>query len=572
MAFQLEVNNTIIEAQEGETILAALRRNGFKIPTLCHMSGFSPTGACRLCVVEVEGKKDLITSCTYPAEPGLKIKTNSQAVIKARKTIVELLLANHPDDCLYCVRNGNCELQYMAEEMHIKERKFYSRKNPYRPDHSSPSVFRDPAKCVLCSRCVRVCEEVQLVNAIDFISKAGQTKVNSAYNKGLNASTCIHCGQCIMVCPTGALVDISHSEKVQAALDKPEITVVATLSPSVAVSVAAELSLKPSTDYKAALNAALLKMGFDLICDSSFASDLNILEEAKELQKRIGSNSKLPLFSSCCPSWVKYAEDYHPDILNALSPLKSPQQIMGTMLTSKLPQKLNKSMEKLFVVSIEPCVARKYEASKEELTQKGFSDVDAVLSIRELLRMFRMHGIDLRKTEPVPATGDFSSASSLSSMPAYSGGKMEAIYYTLHHLMTGKKPGMQKFPAARLVNNRKEVKADIGKKEYGFVAVSGIAEVENLLKEIKQNPNHGIHYIEVMACPSGCINGGGQPLSYEQMMVKTRKKLLVEQEKESEFSIPTQNEELMAFLNTFHPDWNQDENALAIYRHTYKPE
>jgi len=569
MAIQIEVNNTVIEAIEGETILMALRRNGFKVPTLCYMSSYSPTGACRLCVVEVEGKKDLITSCSYPVEDGLKIKTNSQAVIRARKTIVELLLANHPDDCLYCVRNGSCELQYLAEELHIRDRKFYSKKNPYRPDHSSSSVFRDPAKCVLCSRCVRVCEETQLVNAVDFISKAGQTKVNSAYNRGLNTSTCIHCGQCILVCPTGALVEISHSERVQAAIDNPDITVVVTIGSSVAVSIAAELGLKTNTDYRSTLNAALLKMGFAFVFDTGFATDLNIIEEARELQNRIGQNSKMPLFSSCCPSWVKYCEDYHPELLTHLSPLKSPQQIMGTILTSRLPDMLGKEMEKLFVVSIEPCVAKKYEASREELTQKGFSDVDAVLTVRELLRMFRMHGIDMKKTEPIMMGEIFTSSSALSSMTGYSGGKTEAVFYALNSLMNGKKHNNIKFPTTRLTNNRREVKLEMGKKEIGFVAVSSISEIENLIKEISQNPNHGIHYVEVMACVGGCVNGGGQPLSYEQHMSKTRKKLLVEQEKTINFYLPNENQELGDFVKTY--TGMEDEQALkSIYLHIQK--
>ncbi len=226
MEFQIEINNKQILVEEGETLLSALRRNAFRIPTLCHMNRFSPTGACRLCVVEVLGKRDLITSCSHPVEEGMRVRTNSPRVIKARKSLVELLLSNHPDDCLYCQRNGHCELQWLAEEMNVKERRFFGKKNTWYPDYSSTSVARDPAKCVLCSRCVRICEEVQRVTAIDFISRGNQTRVNSAFNKGLNESSCIHCGQCIQVCPTAALLDISHVEKVQAALSKDKKQVI----------------------------------------------------------------------------------------------------------------------------------------------------------------------------------------------------------------------------------------------------------------------------------------------------------------------------------------------------------
>jgi NADH dehydrogenase/NADH:ubiquinone oxidoreductase subunit G len=276
MNFTIDVNNTPIDTHEGETLLTALRNNGIKIPTLCHMAGFTPSGACRLCVVEIEGKRDLITSCTYPVEKGLVVRTNSPRVIKARKAIVEMLLANHPDDCLYCERNGNCELQWLAEEMHVKERKFFSKKNSDQRDHSSPGVYRDPSKCILCNRCVRVCEEVQLVTAIEFNYRGNKTKVNSAFNKGLNVSSCINCGQCIMVCPTGALVDISHIEKVQSAINNPAKQAVAMVSGGFTASVAEHFSLKVTDNPLGLITTALKKMGFHKVYDMSAANDLNI--------------------------------------------------------------------------------------------------------------------------------------------------------------------------------------------------------------------------------------------------------------------------------------------------------
>ncbi len=544
MSFSIQVNNTTIEVQEGEILLSALRRNGIKIPTLCYMADFAPSGACRLCVVEVKGKRDLITTCTHPVEPGMEVVTNSARVIKARKAIVEMLLANHPDDCLYCERNGNCELQWLAEEMHVKEKKFFSKKNTDQRDHSSPSVYRDPAKCILCNRCVRVCEEVQLVTAIEFISRGNKTRVNSAFNKGLNISSCINCGQCIMVCPTGALVDISHIEKVRSALDHPQRKPVAMISPAFAASVAEELGLKATDNPLGIITSALKKTGFAKVYDMALANDMNVILEARQLKERADKGAALPMFSSCCPAWISYAEEFIPDNLSHFSTVKSHHQIMGNLIKYHLEKEI--PVEEIYTVSFMPCVANKYEASREENTRKGISETDAVISVREFLRMIRSYGINIKRLEAEKPEQPFINNSVAGQQMAYSGGKAEAVALQLHLMEAGKEGDSFRFTPPKNPGSRKEVKVKIGKKEYGFAWVSGIAEAQRYIDKLNQEARTDIHYVEVMACPGGCAGGGGQPVAgfanYEKS--KNRKKASQDIEKSCKVKIAGLNTEL----------------------------
>lgn len=566
MSFEININNTQVEVHEGETLLNVMRKNGIKIPTLCYMAGFTPSGACRLCVVEVEGKRDLITSCTYPVEEGMVVKTNSSRVIKARKSLVEMLLANHPDDCLYCERNGNCELQWLAEELNVKERKYFSRKNTDKRDHSSPSVYRDPAKCILCNRCVRVCEEVQLVTAIEFVYRGNKTKVNSAFNKGLNVSSCINCGQCIMVCPTGALVDISHIERVQAILDNPGKETVAMLSPAFVASIAEQAGIKNTDNPAGLITAALYKIGFKKVYDMSVASDLNIVLEASILKERMEKNHSTPLLSSCCPAWIKYAEEFTPDILPDISEAKSPQQLMGRIVKYHLHKETES--DKLYTVGFMPCVANKYEASREENTLKGISETDAVITVREFLRMLRSSGISLSRMEAENPLPPLENNSRAGFQMAYSGGKAEAVAMQLNLLLNGKNPSGFKFIPPKNPGSKREVKVKIGKHEFGFAWVSGIMEAQNYLDQLKHDQRTDIHYVEVMACAGGCVGGGGQPVSYfnAREKAKLRKKTSQELEKLSANTIAGQNNDLATYLSaneekagskSFHTNFHQ---------------
>ncbi len=543
MEFQIEINNKQILVEEGETLLSALRRNAFRIPTLCHMNRFSPTGACRLCVVEVLGKRDLITSCSHPVEEGMRVRTNSPRVIKARKSLVELLLSNHPDDCLYCQRNGHCELQWLAEEMNVKERRFFGKKNTWYPDYSSTSVARDPAKCVLCSRCVRICEEVQRVTAIDFISRGNQTRVNSAFNKGLNESSCIHCGQCIQVCPTAALLDISHVEKVQAALSKDKKQVIFFISPAVVASVTDTLGFKSKVKARDRIVAALKRCGAFRVFDLGTAHDVNVLEEARILSDRLAERGggALPLMSSCCPSWVKYVQSFRPGNLVHLSEVKSPQQILGTLVKTSYAVQEGMDPESIFLVAVMPCVAEKYEASLEENTHKGVSEVDAVLTVREFFQLMRGFGLDIAEMEEEQPDRPFDTGSSAGWQAGYSGGKAEAVARELFRIMADPKKEQFKFNLPKNLSGRREIKVPIGGKEIGFAWVSSIAEAEDYIRHLEDEQREDIHYIEVMACLDGCAGGGGQPVSRGFEHVRSRKRICVEMGKANPIKHPGEN-------------------------------
>ncbi len=564
MSFTINVNNAPIDVQEGETLLTIMRGKGIKIPTLCHMKDFAPSGACRLCVVEVEGKRDLVTSCTYPAEPGMVVKTNSSRVIKARKAIVEMLLANHPDDCLYCERNGNCELQWLAEELHVKERRFYSKKNSDQRDHSSSSVYRDPAKCILCNRCVRVCEEIQLVTALEFISKGNKTKVNSAFNKGLNISSCIDCGQCIMVCPTGALVDISHIEKVQSAINNSKKTTIAMISAGFAASVAEYYGLKQTDNPIGIVTAALKKMGFSKVYDMSLANDLNVILEARLLKERVEKNIHGPLFSSCCPSWVEYAEKFIPDTLPDLSSVKSPQQLMGRLIKYEFNEGANR--ENIYTVSFMPCVANKFECSREENTSRGISETDAVITVREFIRMLRSYGLNINHIDPEKCEPPFDNNSNAGLQMSFSGGKAEAIAQQINLMSNGQNNKGFKFTVPKNPGSRKEVKIKIGKHEYGFAWVSGIMEFQKYLNHLKEESRTDIHYVEVMACSGGCAGGGGQPIVIYADKQKNRKKMAQDLQKSISNSVAGLNSDLVKYTLLA----GLPENAPEFYTHYHE--
>ena len=521
MVFDIEVNGKQYKASRGETILEALNRNGIKVPTLCKMESFSPTGACRLCVVEVEGKKGLIPSCSYPVEEWMKIRTHSNRVINARKTIVELLLANHPDDCLYCVRNGNCELQNLAIELNIKERIFFSEKHSFKKDKSSLSIERDPSKCILCGRCVRVCEEQQNVSAIDFINRGNEIFIGTSFNKGLNLSSCINCGQCILVCPTGAITEKSHIPGVIDALNNPKKVVIGHYAPTVTVSIAEELGLKPGKDISGIINSALKRLGFDIVFDTAFGADITTIEVANELETRLNENNNLPLLSSCCPSWVQYIEEFYPELIPNLSIVKSPQQILGSLIKNYYAKINNINPEDIYNVAIMPCTAKKFEAQREEMTTSGISDNDAVFTTREFLKILHQYGIDLQNIDPHNADQPFATRSSAGKLFGTIGGLTESVIRTLHYNLTGKELKEYRINSARNTKDKKIFSVTIGKTEFNFAIISGLKHVPEIIKEIK-NGQSKLHFIEVMACPGGCVNGGGQILNVTQKSLKAR--------------------------------------------------
>ncbi len=568
MLFDIEVNGKTIKAKRGDTLLMALERNGIKVPTLCHIKDLLPSGACRMCVVEVEGRQGLIPACSHPVEEWMKVRTHSPRVIKARKTNTELLLSNHPDDCLYCERNGNCELQKLAEDLNVRERRFYGKKNKYKTDPSSASLLRDPAKCILCGRCIRVCEEIQKITAIEFIGRGNKTQVGPAFNKGMNLSNCINCGQCIMVCPTGALAEKQYPAKLQDALHNPDVKTVIQCSPALSVTLAEEFGLRAGKDIEGIMNAALRKLGFDYVFDTSFAADLMIVEQVAEFYKRLNEGSNLPMFSSCCPAWIKYAEQTHPDLLSNISACKSQQQMLGAMITNHFAPAAGLLSESIYSVSAMPCIARKFESQLENMTHKGIADVDIVLTTRELARLIRLNGIDIEQVEPELSDQPYQSRSSAGKMLAVSGGLTEAFIRTLHFVITGKEISQIKIHELRSTKGRKEYFMKIGEFKLGFAVVNGIGNIEPLINEI-ENGRTDIHYIEVMACEGGCVGGGGQPIHPENNNIKARAKSIYELDDKESNRFAHQNASLQAVYNSFLQKPGSDASRMHLYT-TYK--
>jgi iron-only hydrogenase group A len=539
--FAIEANGLTIEAKKGATILQTLTRAGINVPTICHMEGLLPSGTCRMCVVEVEGFSGLVPSCSYPVAEGMKIRTNTPEVMQTRKTIIELLLSNHPDDCLYCARNGKCDLARLAAENGVRHRAFRGERSHRPKDISSPAIIRDPDKCILCGKCVRVCEEIQGVCAIDFIQRGSKAYVGTAFNQGLNVSSCINCGQCILVCPTAALSEHKYVDEVLQALADPGKMVVVQHAPAVSVSIAEEFGFKPGTDFDGKMVAALRRVGFDRVFDTSFAADLTIMEEGSELVHRIQNNGVLPMFTSCSPGWVKFVEQFYPEFLPNVSTCKSPQQMMGTIIKSFFAEKEHLDPRKIVSVSIMPCTAKKFECGRPEMGRDYVADVDFVLTTRELAELFRMAGVNPAAIEPERPDTPFGERSSAGKLFGASGGVMEAAVRSACFLLTGGELKEYKIQDLRGMKGSKELRVRIGDLDVGAAVVSGLGQARTLMDQIKAGRSD-IQFIEVMTCPGGCINGGGQPIGADHEAIKARMNALYQIDRDDRLRVSHKNE------------------------------
>jgi iron-only hydrogenase group A len=563
----IEINGQKVEANKGETILLAAKRSGFNIPTLCYMENFSPTGACRICVVEVDGMRNLVPSCAYPVAEGMKITTHSSRVIRARKTIVELLLASHPDDCLFCVRNGSCQLQELALELGVRQRRYTGAKNQYQPDTSSPAIIRDPDKCILCGKCVRVCEEVQGVGAIDFIKRGAAARVATAFDEGLNVSSCVFCGQCIKVCPTGALRETSHIKRVMDALQDPNKFVVVQHAPSVSVALGEDMGIKAGTDVCGKMHAALRRLGFDRVFDTSFSADLTIMEEGTELINRVKNGGPLPLLSSCSPGWVKFLEQYYPEFIPNVSTCKSPQQMLGAVIKSYFAEKQSIDPAKIFSVSVMPCTAKKFEADRPEMKHdSSLPDVDAVLTTRELARVLKIHSIELDKMPSETADTPFGQRSTAGKLFGASGGVAEAAVRSVYYLLTGEELGIKELDALRGSDPIKIAHLDVGDLKVGVAVVSGLSNARKILDEIKDGRDD-IHFIEVMTCPGGCINGGGQPMGSDPEAVSKRMQALYKIDRSEELRVSHKNDEVQRLYKEYLGEPNSHKAHELLHTH-----
>lgn len=547
---KIEVNGRTVDAKKGEMLLTTLQRAGIQIPTLCAMKDLTPTGACRLCVVDVEGVKGLVPSCACPVTEDMNVQTHSARAVQARKTIVELLLADHPDDCLYCIRNGNCDLQGLAETLGVRQRRYTGSQSHYRLDVSSPSIERDPAKCILCGKCVRMCEEIQGVAAIDFSGRGSKTSICTAFDEGMNVSSCIYCGQCIKICPTGALREQSSIKAVMDALNDPDTVVVAQHAPAVSVTIGEAFGMEPGADAAGAMVTALRRLNFDRVFDTSFSADLTIMEEGSELVQRLTQSGPLPMMTSCSPGWIKFVEQFYPEFIDNLSTCKSPQQMMGAIIKSFFAEQEGIDPKKIFTVSIMPCTAKKFEAGRPEMGSPGVVDIDAVITTRELIRMIRLRGIDLKDLEPDTADTPFGERTSAGKLFGASGGVMEAALRSAHFLVTGRELAHLEVQAVRGMEGIKEAIVQIGELELKVAVANGLGNAKKLLQEIKAGRKE-VHFIEVMTCPGGCIAGGGQPFDTDLEAVKGRMKGLYRLDSQAKTRTSHSNESVQRLYREF---------------------
>ena len=568
---QIEVNGRQINAAQGEMLLHALRRAGIDVPTLCNYEGLTPAGACRVCVVEVEGQRSLVPSCAFPVSAGMKVKTQTDRVVDARRTIVELLLADHPDDCLFCERNGNCQLRELAESFGIRRRRFFGQRDTYPIDSSGESIVRDAEKCIKCGKCVRVCDEIQGVACIDFINRGSKTTVGTAFNEGMNVSSCVNCGQCVTCCPTGALVAKSHVEQVVSALRDPNLHVVVQHAPAVSVALGEEFGFVAGSDVMGTMHAVLRRLGFHAVFDTSFSADLTIMEEATEFIHRVKSGGVLPMFTSCSPGWIKFVETFYPQNIPNLSTCKSPQGMLGAVIKTFYAEQKNLDPQNIYSVSVMPCTAKKFEASRPELGRKGYRDVDAVLTTRELAQLIRRFNLDFN-LPPESADSPFGIRSSAGKIFGVTGGVMEAAVRSAYHFLTGNELGDLKVEAVRGLAGIKEAHLNIVGREIGVAVVNGLGNAKRLLDQINAGTRTDIHFVEVMTCPGGCVGGGGQPYGTDTEKIKKRTHELYNIDDAATLRVSHANPEIKQIYDEFFGEPNSHKAHELLHTHYHQRE
>lgn len=527
MTNTLYINGKQVEYTNEPNLLEVIKKAGFTVPTLCYRPDLTQFGACRMCVVEVEypnGRVVINSSCTMPPEANIKVKTNSERVRRIRKTVLELLLSNHDRECTTCDKSGECELQQYAEEYGVKNLRYAKKeKKDFLPiDDTNPVLVRDPNKCILCGACVRACAEFQGHAVLGFANRGSKTVVQPMAGKHLSQVDCVFCGQCQAVCPTGALTINYEPEKAWKALNDKNKKVVVQIAPSVRVALGEAFGLKPGENVIGKIYAALREMGADLVFDTNFSADLTIMEEANEFLQRLTAKQNLPLFTSCCPAWVRYLETQHPDMLKHLSTCKSPQGMLSPLLKDILPKTYDGyTKENIVVLSIMPCTAKKAEAKRAEL----LNETDIVLTTKEFARMIKSAGIDFANIEPEKADSPFGQYTGAATIFGASGGVAEAAVRTAYHMVTGEELSNLDIKPVRGVDKDsrcKQATLDIKGTPVTVRVVSTLKEAEKSITEIK-NGTADFDILEVMACPGGCVNGGGQPVSHNDIKVKEQR-------------------------------------------------
>ena len=508
----LKINNREITAEAGTTILQAALDNGIRIPTLCYLKDVNKSGACRVCLVEVKGARTLLSSCTTPVSEGMEVFTNSDRAMKGRKNSVELILSNHSKNCLQCKRNQHCELQTLTEELGIRDDRYNGEKTESSYDNFSYGIVRDTSKCVLCERCVQTCRKVQGLGILGLENRGFKTIVAPIYNMSFADVDCMQCGQCVINCPVGALTEKEDIDYVVEALNDPNKTVIVQTAPAVRAALGEEFGMPIGTRVTGKMVSALRRCGFDRVYDTNFGADLTIMEEGNELLGRIQNGGKLPMFTSCSPGWIRYIEYEYPELLDNLSSSKSPHMMLGAMLKSYWAQRKNIDPKDIYVVSIMPCIAKKSEIQRPECKTTDYVDVDAVLTTRECARLIKMFGIDFEELPDEDFDPDlFGEYTGAGVIFGASGGVMEAALRTVKQQVEGKKLEKVDFEACRGMAGVKEAEIELGGTKYWIAITSSMSAAKPLLEEVKAGTSK-YSFIEVMGCPGGCINGGGQPI------------------------------------------------------------
>ena len=539
----LTVDNKIVAIEGERNILEVVRKAGIEVPTFCYNPELSIYGSCRMCLVDCAGM-GLVAACSTPPRDGMVIKTNTEEIREIRKTIIELLLANHSQNCYTCAKSTGCALQGFAKDMGIGDIRF-KRKEIETPKQVGVSLVRDPNKCILCGQCVRMCYEVQGIGAIDFGYRGSSAAVLPAFNKNLDDVECVGCGQCAQVCPTGALMIKSDIEQVWKDLSNKDLTVVVQIAPAVRVAIGEEFGLEAGDITTGKMVSALKTMGFSKVFDTSYSADLTILEEATEFLGRVTNGGELPLFTSCCPAWVKFTEEYYPEMTKNLSSCKSPQQMLGAVIKAYYPTEFGIKKENLRVVSIMPCTAKKAEAAKDKFKVDGMADVDFVLTTQELAQMIKESGMgqsfkDLENSEFDMPFGEKTGAGVIF---ANSGGVTEAVLRYVSDLETkGKKPGENEFEfqQVRGMDGIREATITLNGSDYHIAIVSGLANARKLVEDVKAGKSK-YHFIEVMTCPAGCVAGGGQPVSKDRKYKVKRTQGIFKDDRSMKLHKPQQN-------------------------------
>ncbi len=507
----IKINGVPYKVKDGITIIEAARSVGINIPTLCYLKGINEIGACRICVVEVKGQKNLVASCVYPISEGMEIVTNSERVFRSRKHNLQLILSTHDNRCLACVQNGNCELQQICKEFGVDDVNLFDGEiNQYEIDDSAAHMYRDNNKCILCRRCVAACSKWQGVSVIGPNERGFNTHIGCAFDQPLGEVACVGCGQCIVVCPTGAISEKDHTKQVWEAINDPDKYVIVQTAPSVRVTLGEAFEFPIGTNVEGKMVAALRRLGFTKVFDTDFAADMTIMEEAGEFLERIKNHGTLPLITSCSPGWIKYCEHNYPEFIQNLSSCKSPQQMFGAIAKTWYAEQNGIDPSKIYVVGVMPCTAKKFEITRPDQCSSGYPDVDAVLTTRELAHMIKRAGIDFKNLPSEEFDNPLGESSGAGVIFGATGGVMEAALRTATEMLTGKSSDEVNFMEVRGTEGVKEASYKVGNIEVNVAVASGLANAKKLLESVKSGEKN-YHFIEIMACPGGCINGGGQP-------------------------------------------------------------